>query len=74
MRLRRLERRLVRCAAKGEELDCAPKGDVTEGELDEIKDWRSARFVPKSSLHCALEKNLVGPSILGRDFGCVAHT
>ncbi len=44
MRLRRLERRLVRCAAKGEELDCAPKGDVTEGELDEIKDWEKRKI------------------------------
>jgi hypothetical protein len=39
-----LERRLLKCAAAGEQLDCAPNGGVTVDEIDEIEDWERRKI------------------------------
>jgi uncharacterized protein YjbI with pentapeptide repeats len=71
-----LESRLVECAAKGEELDCAPTG-ATAAELDKIDDWDERKIrawvlvalctgeVPDWSVHPRRGLRLRGACITG---------
>jgi hypothetical protein len=72
-----LERRLVECAAAGEELDCAPTG-ATAAKLDEIDDWDDRKIraevlvklctgeVPDWSVHPRWGLRLRGTYIAGQ--------